>query len=82
VLGADYGLGVRGIVVRILKVARNCSLTKVSRPALDNIQLNGHLGLKNSLDDNLTTITIRLKMSGPIHLPFLIPSWCAVPHLK
>jgi len=40
VLGADYGLGVRGIVVRILKVVRNFSFTKVSRPALENIQLS------------------------------------------
>jgi len=39
VLCADYGLGVRGIVVQILKVARSCSLNRGSRPALENIQL-------------------------------------------
>jgi len=39
VLCADYGLGVRGIVVRILKVAKSCSLTTGSRRVLENTHL-------------------------------------------
>lgn len=36
----DYGLGVRGIVVRILKMARNFFLTTVCRPAVGPFHLS------------------------------------------